>query len=131
MQADQQVNVYLSAEEKAAFETYARLYLLDGAGLMALLFAREIRVGRLRALAKEDNPPDAPRRSKVTFRASAANHEVLTSHATEHRGGLSLAGATLVRAELRERWLEASITTRFESPARCQGDTWLQCATGD
>ncbi len=116
MRANKQINVYLSEAEKSSFEAYARKYLLDGAGLMALLFAREMRVGRLRALIEDYPPPDATRKSKVTFRASESDHAAVLAHVAAHGCGLSAAGATLARAEAREHWLGASISTRFESP---------------
>ena len=110
-----QVTVYLSAAERLAFQVYARKFLLDAAGLLALLFAREMRVGRLRELIPMDNAPDGSRKSKVTAHLKGSEHAALTALASKHSLSLSHIGAVLVRDELRDEWLKRSCATRLES----------------
>ncbi|HET6523188.1 hypothetical protein [Sphingopyxis sp.] len=113
--SEYQATVYLTSVERTCFEQYARQFLLDAAGLLALLFGRELRVARLRELIPEDHAPDDARRSKVTAHVDGAAHAALTALAQAHGKGLSQIGAVLVRAELRDRWLEQAYSTRFES----------------
>lgn len=114
-QAEHQVTVYLTDSERADFAAYAQRFLLDAAGLLALLFAREMRVGRLRELIPRDAPPSGSRKAKVTARLKEPEHAALVSLAGVHGESLSQIGVVLVRAELSARWLEQAITTRFES----------------
>ncbi|MEG3148189.1 hypothetical protein U1839_26370 [Sphingomonas sp. RT2P30] len=108
-------SVYVTAPERAAFEAYAQQFLLDPAGLLALLFAREMRVGRLRELIEKDVVPSGSRKPKITARLQASDHIQVRALAQEHNKSLSEAGAVLVRAELNEKWLHQALTTRFES----------------
>lgn len=110
-----QATVYLTSTERADFEFYATQYLLDAAGLIALLFAREIRVGQLCNLISRDVAPDGRRKTKVTAHLKETDHASLAALAMEHNESVSQIGAVLVRAELRDRWLERSCATRFES----------------
>lgn len=110
-----QANIYMNGAEKAAFVSYARNFMLDAAGLLALLFARELRVARLAEIMPKDVVPDGPRKAKVTAHLSAADHGALAALADEHGESLSHLGAVLVRDELREQWLKQACTTRFES----------------
>jgi hypothetical protein len=66
-------------------------------------------------LIERDMAQPAKRKSKVTARLTAQDHDALTRMAGDNRISLSYACAVLVRAELRDRWLEKAITTRFES----------------
>lgn len=111
-----QISAHVCATERAEFEAYAATFGLDAAGLLALLLARELRVGRLAALLKNDLPTKASRDSKVTVHGrDAILREGIVARAGECGTSLSNACATLMRAEMRERWLERSISTRFES----------------
>lgn len=110
-----QANVYVTAPERDAFEMYAQQFLLDAAGLLALLFAREMRVERLCELMKEDVVPSGNRKPKITAHLRASDHDRVNALAKQHGMSLSFIGAVLVRAELRELWLRQVITTRFES----------------
>ena len=112
---ESQVNAYLSVSEREAFEAHACKFFLDAAGLLALLLARETRVGRLSELIQADMAPPANRNAKVTARLTAEDHAELTTLADHHSVSLSLLGAVLARAELRDNWLEKACSTRFES----------------
>lgn len=114
-QTKHQVNTYVTPEERENFELYARNFLLDVAGLLILLFARETRVGQLRALTLTDVAPPASRNAKLSARLKAEEHAMLTKMAKDNGLSLSKAGAMLVRAELKQRWLEKACATRFES----------------
>lgn len=110
-----QANVYVTASERDAFETYAQHFLLDAAGLLALLFAREMRVERLPELLKEDVAAGGNRKPKITAHLHGADHDQVRALAECYEMSLSSFGAVLVRAELREQWLGRVLTTRFES----------------
>ena len=112
---ENQTTVYLTSTERADFEAYGRKFCLDAAGLLALLFGREMRVGRLRELIPQDIVPHGTRKPKVTARLKASEHEAVKALALHHDESVSLVGAVLVRAELKERWLENACATRFES----------------
>lgn len=111
-----QTTTHIHASERAAFAAYSRKFGLDPAGLLALLLSREMRIGRLGSLMKEDVPHFGPRRSKVTVhgRHSALRDGVVAMAATNGTS-VSNACAVLIRAELTEGWLERVIATRFES----------------
>lgn len=92
------------------------MFGLDAASLLALLLTREMRVERLADLLDSDVPSKASRDSKVTVHGRhAALRKWLVTRAGLCGTSLSNACAVLMRAELRERWLERSISTRFES----------------
>lgn len=112
---EHQATVYLTSTERAAFEAYGRQFFLDAAGLLALLFGREMRVERFRELYPKDVVPDGTRTPKVTARLKEADHAALKALALHYDESLSQIGAVLVRAELRDRWLERACSTRFES----------------
>jgi hypothetical protein len=114
-QHEHQVTSYLTTAEREQFERYARNFFLDAAGLLALLLARETRVGQLCALTKTDTAPQTSRNAKITARLKAEEHAMLTKMAKDNGVSLSQAGAMLVRAELNVRWLENACSTRFES----------------
>lgn len=103
---DKQINAYLAVSEREAFEAYAQNFYLDAAGLLALLLAREMRVGRLSELIHADVAPPANRDAKVTARLRCRDHAELTKLAKDNSVSLSQVGALLVRAELRDLWLE-------------------------
>lgn len=110
-----QATVYLTSTERDSFEVYSRKFLLDAAGLLALLFGREMRVGRLRELIPRDVAPGGSRKHKITAHLKSPEHAALTALAVKHGVSLSHIGAVLVRDELRDRWLERSCPTRLES----------------
>lgn len=111
-----QTTTHIHASERALFAAYGRKFGLDPAGLLALLLAREMRVGRLGLLMKEDAPHPGPRRSKVTVHGrDTALREGVVAMAAKNGTSVSNACAVLIRAELIESWLERVITTRFES----------------
>ncbi len=92
------------------------MFGLDAASLLALLLTRELRVERLSALLDSDTPSKASRDSKVTVHGrDSALREGFFARAEACGTSLSNACAVLMRAEMRERWLERSISTRFES----------------
>jgi hypothetical protein len=94
--------------DRAEIETYVRALGLDGAGLLGLLLARERRVGRLAALIAKDEPLEGKRTGKVTVRLPDLETKGrVVAHAREHGCGPSEAAGVLLRAELREHWLEA------------------------
>lgn len=110
------MSAHICAAERAEFEAYAIMFGLDAASLLALLLARELRVERLAVLLDSDVPSKASRDSKVTVHGR--NTELRTgvvARAEACGTSLSNACAVLMRAEMRERWLERSILTRFES----------------
>jgi hypothetical protein len=113
--SDYQANIYVTSTDRAAFEAYAKQFLLDAAGLLALLFAREMRVGRLRMLISKDVAVSGRRKSKITAHLSVGDHGLVTALAQRHGRSLSEVGALLVKDELECQWLSLSISTRFES----------------
>lgn len=110
-----QISAHICAAERAAFETYATTFGLDAAGLLALLLVRELRVDRLADLLGGDRPLKAARDSKVTVHGNVSLRASIAARAEKCGTSLSNACAVLMRAELRERWLERSIATRIES----------------
>jgi hypothetical protein len=113
----QQITAHLHATERAAFEAYARKFGLDPAGLLALLLARELRVARLASLLVSDVAPPDARGTKVTVHGrDALLREGVAALAAKNGVSVSLACAVLIRAELRESWLDRAVVTRFESP---------------
>lgn len=116
-QSGHQATVYLTSNERDRFEAYARRFFLDAAGLLALLFARELRVGRLRKLVATDKAPDGSRKPKITARLRPDDHAALIKMAQAADVSLSYIGAVLVRDELANQWLENAVTTLSES--RC------------
>lgn len=102
-------SIYVTPPEQAAFDEYAHRFLLDGAGLLALLFAREMRVGRLQTLIAKDVAPGDSRTKKITARLRPLDHNLAKEHAQRHGASLSEMGAVLVRAELCEQWLCKSL----------------------
>jgi hypothetical protein len=114
---EHQATIYLTAAERDAFELYARKFFLDAAGLLALLFGREMRVERLRELLSKDVAPDGSRTCKITAHLRGPEHATISTLAVTHGKSLSHIGAVLVRDELRSSWLERSCATRLESLA--------------
>ena len=112
---EHQATVYLTSTERAAFEAYGRQFFLDAAGLLALLFGREMRVGQFRELILKDIIPDGTRTPKVTARLKNSEHAALKALALQYDESLSQIGAVLIRSELKDRWLERACATRFES----------------
>ena len=111
-----QITAHVCASERAGFEVYARRYGLDAAGLLALLLARELRIGRLHALIDSDTPTKASKKTKVTVHGREPGlRDGILARAVECGTSLSNACAVLMRAELSEQWLEQSIVTRSES----------------
>lgn len=105
-----QIVGHLVAAERAEFDTYAREVGLDVAGLLALLWSRELRVGRLRDLGIRHPEPDQALDDKaVAHLRSDEDKARIVGHARAHGMSTSRACATLVRAELGERWLEEAM----------------------
>lgn len=114
-ESGRQITAHITAAERAAFGTYARTFLLDVAGLLALLFAREMRVDRLRELIDRDTAPSDIRNSKVTLRLSEEARDAILEFIGPCCDSVSRAGAVIIRAELDERSLERLWLTRNES----------------
>jgi hypothetical protein len=104
-----QVNVYESGTDRERFALYADQFGLDVTALSNLLFARELRVGRLAQLAGRPNLGSTRRDSKVTAHLSPSRRAAFVCHAKSVGLRISEAGAALVLAELEERWLEKSV----------------------
>lgn len=115
VETGKQITAHITSAERASFEEYARTFHLDAAGLLALLFAREMRVGRLGDLIDKDASPRDIRDTKVTFRLNPTAHAALLDFVKVSAGSVSLAGAAMIRAELNERLLERLWLTRNES----------------
>jgi len=112
----EQITTHLCRAERTAFENYARIFALDPASLLGLLLARELRSPRLRLLLETDVPPNRSRATKVT--AHGRDLELrrgVAAMAADCGQSVSHVCAVLVRAELRDRWLENVWMTRFES----------------
>lgn len=118
-----QITAHLCASERAAFHAYAQTFALDPAGLLALLLSRELRIPRLVSLLEADKPPGKGRTTKVTAHGCGLElRRGLVDAATACGVSVSYACAVVIRAELRERWLERAIMTRFESAPQTDGD---------
>jgi hypothetical protein len=117
---DYQVSVHLNASERSRFDDYSRTFGLDAAGLMALLIAREMRVGRLAGCLTVNIDRSKPFNSKVTVHVRNADERtaVMKLLSAGKQRAASAGGARLALAELEERWLERVLATRFESPRK-------------
>lgn len=110
-----QITAHLCIAERTAFETYGSTFGLDPAPLLALLLARELRTPRLTQLLEADVPPNEPRKTKVTAHGRSDElREGVARMAADHGLSTSHVCAVIIRAELRERWLETAMT-RIES----------------
>lgn len=86
------------------------MFGLDAASLLALLLARELRIERLAVLLDNDLPSKASRDSKVTVHGrNTVLRNGIVARAEMCGTSVSNACAVLMRAEMRERWLERSI----------------------
>lgn len=112
-----QITGRVTRAERLEFEDYARNCGLDAAGLLALLWAREMRVDRLKELVRKAPPTNPPLDTKVTAHIRDAEFRTKVLCAAERAGvSVSRACAELMRTELQEEWLEtAFLPTRFES----------------
>jgi hypothetical protein len=64
-----------------------------------------------------DAPSSAARNMKVTVHGRDLQlRRSVIAMAAEHSTSVSSFCAVVIRAELRDRWLERALTTRFESP---------------
>lgn len=110
--ADPQIGCYLSRQEAADLDAYARAFELSRPKLCVLLVLRELRCRRLRSLKGVNMTPVGKRvGTRVTTRA--ANEQVkidFVAHASSLGLGSDQAAAILFRAELGERWLEAALS---------------------
>jgi hypothetical protein len=105
-----QITGHVTSSERGSFETYARTVGLDPAGLLAVLWAREFRVGRVAALSGTYPEPGTALDSKVTVHVrDAARKRRVHEHAAANGLSTSRACANLVRAELEEHWLEKAM----------------------
>lgn len=115
-ETSRQLTAHLTRSEREEFEAYSHSLLLDPAGLLALLFAREMRLKRLSQLLEGDDLPPNCKETKVTARIRPEEHAPLKEYVLSQCESVSHAGGVLIRAELDERWLECACSTRFESP---------------
>jgi hypothetical protein len=112
-----QITAHVCVAERMDFETYARTFSLDPASLLALLLSRELRLARLEALMKIDDPSREARDMKVTVHGRDLRfRQSVMAMAANCGTSVSNACAVVIRTELRDRWLETALTTRFESP---------------
>jgi hypothetical protein len=111
-----QITAHICASERAAFEAYARTFGLDPASLLALLLSRELRFARLGSLQENDMPSGEPRNMKVTVHGRDLGLRLgVMALAAACGTSISNVCAVVMRAELRDRWLERALATRFES----------------
>jgi hypothetical protein len=113
-----QILGYLALDEADNFQHYAAELRLDRTALANLLIVRELRIGRLEELKlRYDRDLAGMEKTKVV----AHQADPLTKAAfKEHAAGFALkpsrAAAIIFRAELTERWLEASMDQKsFDS----------------
>jgi hypothetical protein len=108
--SDPQINGYLAADERAAFERYAESFELDISSLACLLVMRELNLGRLGQLLR-DYPSTRPGRSKVTahLKRNPTVKAAFTSQVSSMAVSESAAAGAVFRAELSERWLARSV----------------------
>jgi hypothetical protein len=106
-----QVLGYLSLEECDAFQAYAGELRLDRSALANLLIVRELRAQRLAVLKMifdRDLPKDG--KAKITaHQGDTSTKDAFIAHAKGQGIKPTRAAAILFRAELTERWLEASM----------------------
>jgi hypothetical protein len=102
-----QITGHLSQEERDRFEAYSRTCGLDAAGLLALLWARELRVARIPGLMSNAARSESMLDAKVTIHTRDERfREKVIAAAKQAHISVSNACALLVRAELDEKWLE-------------------------
>lgn len=109
-----QIVGYVTADEAAAFATYAEAMGIDVSALANLLLRREIKLGRLGGMSA---PIVEHRSVKITAHFKG---DIAKARFTEHASQFSLrpgpAAARLFRAELEERWLERCLcVNHFDS----------------
>jgi hypothetical protein len=106
----------VSRAERCEFEAYGRTFGLDPAGLLALLLSRELRLGGFMALIEADVPPAEARDMKVTVHGRHPELRAgVSAWAAAAGTSVSNACAVLIRAELRDQWLNKVLATRIES----------------
>ncbi len=111
-----QITAHVCAAERSAFEAYARSFGLDAAGLLALLLSREMRLGKILLLIEMDAPSPDPRNAKVTVHGRDLGlRRSVAAIAKTCDTSVSKVCAAVIRAELRDKWLDRALTTRFES----------------
>ena len=103
-----QITAYLDESERLALADYARQFGLDGSGIANLLLIRELRVARLLS-TKRHKPPSKPLSGRKKVTAHQPDDSVFLAfkeHAALCDLTTSAALASIIRAELDERWLD-------------------------
>ena len=116
MMAVAQIGIRLLPEMKSAFDAYAGRLGLASSELAKLLIVRERYRRKLSTLRNEPNHSTktggARTLPKITAHVSSVEEVAeFDSYARENGLDRNGAGVLLLRAELRERWLEHAITT--------------------
>ena len=126
------ITIRLEPQQKAEFGGYAASLGLDSADLAKLLFAREMKLKRLKALSEKRQKPHFPRQSwgsgveKPTVTAkysSDAERNAFDNYAASCGLVRQTAGAWLLISELKERWLEHALSIKVSRPNRVQEAT--------
>lgn len=109
-----QITGYLDESERAELIVYARKFGLDGSGIANLLLVRELRVGRLAGLQTGLACVEVKgKRVKIT--AHQPDDSVFQVFRVRVQSLGMKAGSALsclIRAELKEQWLEKAIEQR-------------------
>ena len=110
-----QILGYLALDEADNFQHYAAELSLDRTALANLLIVRELRIGRLAELKlRYDRDLGGMEKTKVVaHQADLLIKGVFKAHAANFALKPSRAAAIVFRAELAERWLEASMDRKF------------------
>ena len=114
-----QITGRMTPDERLRFAEYSREVGVDGGTVASLLINRELRLRRLPALWSElRNRPDGTTSGTITsHRLGVAQKAHFYSYVERQSLSASKALGLLCRVELKERWLERSLTspTRIES----------------
>lgn len=110
-----QITIRLDTELKAQFDTYTTELGVDGSELAKLLIIRERNLGRLQAICNELMPQRRPRGTGTRLPTITAHFskradvDEFDRYARQCGLSRSSAGAWLLEAELKERWLESAL----------------------
>jgi len=106
-----QIIGYLTETDRVHFQAYAQSLGLDASALANLLIGRELTLARLSGLAvRFDQETPVAGRTKVTAHLPVAEiKQAFAALAAQAGMKPTRAAAVLFRAELEERWLEASV----------------------
>lgn len=111
----EQVTAHVGEEERKTFDRYAEKFGLDAGNLLHILWLRELRLGRLASAGQDRASPDqgssgANLDSKVTMHNTPSDvKKTIKSHCSALGLSVSRAGATLLRDEMEENWLQGRI----------------------